>query len=72
MDATVKTLWLLTGCLGQSCGCLNTPMPWFYYRGSSHSWFYPLLTVAFVTPLFLLSQVPAFQTLCHFQFIASV
>lgn len=63
MDATVKTLWLLTSCLGQSCGCLNTSIPWFHLCGNSHSQFYPLLTVAFVNFIFLLSQAPAFQTL---------
>lgn len=69
MDVTVKVLQLLTSCLGQSHGCLNTPMPWFHRCGNYHSRFYPLLSKVSVTPLFLL---PALQTLCHFKFIARI
>lgn len=59
MDVTVKILWLLTSCLEQSCGCLNTPMPWFHYVGNYHSWFYLLLNKVFQSfcdPLFSYHQ----------------
>lgn len=58
MDATVKILWLLTSCLGQSCGCLNTPTSWFRYCGNYHSWFYPLLNKVSVTPYFSITSLP--------------